>query len=147
MTIAEATGAALYDPENGGHIAFSPEGHPINNDVSAKVQDFVWNTIAEAFEYSNRHGDSIPVERSLFDFFQERVQQTNLTDEEKQLCLDTCKLWGAYVGDQVDKQSLRFFRLEECVDGSEYLYCKFVSQVLTSCIKATSSWHRHTSVF
>lgn len=121
MTIAEATGATLYDPEDGGHIAFSQAGHQLNSELNAKVQDFVWTTISEAFEYSNRHGDSIPAERSLFDFFSERVQQTSFSDEERQLCLDAAKFWGAYVGDQVDKQSLRFFRLEECVDGSRHL--------------------------
>jgi hypothetical protein len=79
----------------------------------------VWTTISEAFEYSNSHGESIPADKSLLDFVRERVQQTKFSDEEKDLCLDACKLWGAYVGDQADRQSLKFFRLEECVDGSK----------------------------
>lgn len=120
MNIAEATGTTMFDPEGGQHVAFAPDGQPIHDDINSKVQDFVWTTISEAFEYSNRHGDSIPAEKSLLDFFRERVQQTDFSAEEKSLCLDACKLWGTYVGDQVDRQSLRFFRLEECVDGSEY---------------------------
>ncbi|KAJ5514054.1 hypothetical protein N7463_003606 [Penicillium fimorum] len=121
MTIAEETGTVMYDPESGRHISYSRNGHPINDEVSAKVQNFVWTTIAEAFKYSNHHGESIPVERSLFDFFCDRVQKTTFSDEEKQLCLDACRIWGSYVGDQVDKQSLKFFRLEECVDGSNFV--------------------------
>lgn len=148
MTIAEETGTVMYDPEGGRHISYSRDGHPINDEVNAKVQEFVWTTIAEAFKYSNHHGESIPIETSLFDFFGERVQQTNFSDEEKQLCLDTCRLWGAYVGDQADKQSLKFFRLEECVDGSmclQQIIPSCISDLLTSSIKATSSWHLHTS--
>jgi len=146
MTIAEATGTAIYDPEGGEHVAFSREGHPIPDDVGAKVQDFVWTTISEAFEYSNRNGESIPVEKSLLDFFRERVQQTKLSDEEKDLCLDACKLWGAYVGDQADRQSLKFFRLEECVDGSKSFFVSSSIKSLTFS-KATSLWRLHTSAF
>ncbi|KAJ5795626.1 uncharacterized protein N7518_004166 [Penicillium psychrosexuale] len=130
MTIAEETGSVMYDPEGGAHISYSRDGHPINDEVSAKVQDFVWTTIAEAFKYSNHHGESIPVEQSLFDFFCDRVQQTKFSDEEKQLCLDACRLWGAYVGDQVDRQSLKFFRLEECVDGSNFIVASTYKRIL-----------------
>ncbi|KGO42112.1 Amine oxidase [Penicillium expansum] len=130
MTIAEETGTVMYDPEGGRHVSYSRDGHPINDEVAAQVQDFVWNTISEAFKYSNQHGESIPAETSLFDFFCERVQQTNFSDEEKQLCLDACRLWGAYVGDQADKQSLRFFRLEECVDGSNFIVASTYKRIL-----------------
>ncbi|KAJ5774040.1 hypothetical protein N7457_008936 [Penicillium paradoxum] len=139
MTIAEATGATLYDPEDGSHMAFSTEGHRIAPEVNAKVQDFVWTTIAEAFEYSNRHGDNIPAERSLFDFFSERIQQKDFSDEEKHLCLDACKFWGAYVGEQVDKQSLRFFRLEECVDGSNFVLASTYKPILEQVAKTATS--------
>ncbi|KAJ5163656.1 uncharacterized protein N7500_005486 [Penicillium coprophilum] len=135
MTIAEETETVMYDPEGGRHISYSRDGHPINDEVSAKVQDFVWTTIAEAFKYSNQHGESIPVERSLFDFFCDRVQDTAFSDEEKQLCLDACRLWGTYVGDQVDKQSLKFFRLEECVDGSNFVVASTYKRILAHVAK------------
>ena len=81
----------------------------------------MWTTISEAFEYSNRHKDTIPAELSLLDFFREKVERTNFTDLEKKLCLEHCKLWGAYIGETVSRQSLKFFCLEECIDGSEFL--------------------------
>lgn len=117
MVIAEATETIAQDPE-GENIAISPDGNLIPEKIATKIAEFVWVTIGEAFEYSNQHGGSIPPERSLFDFFCERVQQTQFSDAEKELCLDACKLWGAYVGDPIEKQSLKFFRLEECIDGS-----------------------------
>ncbi|EKV06984.1 Flavin containing amine oxidase, putative [Penicillium digitatum] len=136
MTIADETGTVMYDPEGGRHVSYSRDGHPLNDDVGAKVQEFVWTTIAEAFQHSNLHGESIPAETSLFDFFRERVQQTNFSDEETQLCLDACRLWGTYVGDQVDKQSLKFFRLEECVDGSNFIVASTYKRILEHVAKA-----------
>lgn len=117
MTIAEATKTITYDPQ-GGMLTFSREGLPLSEDVATRVSEFVWSTISEAFEYSNTHAETIPPERSLYNFFEEKVEQAQLSSQEKQLVLDGCKLWGAYVGDSIERQSLKFFRLEECVDGS-----------------------------
>ncbi|CAG7960648.1 unnamed protein product [Penicillium olsonii] len=130
MNIAEATEAAMFDPDEGGHIAFAPDGQRVPEDVNAQVQDFVWTTISEAFKYSNEHGGKITAEKSLLDFFRDRVQQTDFSDEVRRLCLDACKLWGTYVGDQVDRQSLRFFRLEECVDGSNFVVASTYKRIL-----------------
>lgn len=108
-----------YDPE-GGNIAISRDGHVIGDELATKASEFMWTTIEQAFEYSNSHGESISPDRSLYDFFQEKVEQSGFSSEEKQLCLDACQLWGAYVGDPVQRQSLKFFRLEECIDGSMF---------------------------
>ena len=119
MSIAKETQTLAFDPE-GAFLAYSRDGQIISQDVAAKISGFVWKTIDEAFQYSNSHGESIPSERSLFDFFKEKIQQSSFSSAEKELCLDACKLWGAYVGDPIERQSLKFFRLEECVDGSEF---------------------------
>lgn len=113
-----------HDPE-GRNIAISRDGHVIDETLTTKVSEFMWSTIEQAFEYSNSHGESIPPERSLFDFFQEKVEKTDFSKEEKQLCLDGCQLWGAYVGDSIQRQSLKFFCLEECIDGSMYCLLLF----------------------
>lgn len=135
----------MYDPEGGDHVTFSQDGQPVHDDINSKVQEFVWTTISEAFEYSNRLGESIPAQQSLLDFFRERVQQSDFSEEEQSLCLDACKLWGAYVGDQVDRQSLKFFRLEECVGGSKFPISS--SAAILILVKATLSWHLHISAF
>lgn len=108
-----------HDPE-GRNISISRDGELVNEEKATKASEFVWTIIEEAFEYSNQHGDSIPPERSLYDFIQEKLEATDFSLEQKYLCLDSCKLWGAYVGDPIEKQSLRFFRLEECIDGSMF---------------------------
>lgn len=133
MSIAEATKTSTHDPE-GGNILLSRDGALVDADLATKASEFMWTTIEQAFEYSNKHGESIPADRSLFDFFQEKVQQTGLSPAEQALYLDVCKLWGAYVGDPIERQSLKFFRMEECIDGSMYLLSGLMaSLVLISC--------------
>ncbi|OQD81285.1 hypothetical protein PENANT_c028G03640 [Penicillium antarcticum] len=148
MDIAKATGTIVHDPE-GGNIKFSREGQLIDETVTSKVEGFVWTTISEAFEYSNRHGDSIPAEKSLFDFFGERVGQSDLSDTEKELALDASKLWGAYVGEPIEGQSLRFFRLEECVDGSNFVVASTYRRILehvSKNAKANANIHLNSPV-
>lgn len=116
MSMAQMTQTATFDPE-GGNFLVSREGKYINEGLGTKISEFVWATIAQAFTYSNEHGENIPAEKSLYDFFQMKLQVTSFSKEEQQLVLDTCKLWGAYVGEPISRQSLRFFRLEECIDG------------------------------
>lgn len=115
--IAELTKTTIEDFE-GNQVFISMDGRPINDKTATKISEFVWTTIDEAFKYSNAYKDTIPLGRSLFDFFLDKVEKTDFTPEEKKWCIETCRLWGAYVGDPIEKQSLKFFCLEECIDGS-----------------------------
>lgn len=141
MSIAEATQTVAHDPE-GRNISISCDGQLVNEERATKSAEFVWTTIEQAFEYSNQHGDSIPSEQSLFDFIQEKLEKTDFSDEDKILCLDSCKLWGAYVGDPIERQSLRFFRLEECIDGSMLLLALLVTQSCVPMIMALEDFPR-----
>ncbi|RHZ65743.1 hypothetical protein CDV55_107436 [Aspergillus turcosus] len=133
--VAEVTGTTIEDFE-GEQIIFSRDGELIDEATSAKISEFLWSTIDEAFEYSNAHKDSIPPDRSLLDFFKERVSKTDLSPEEKQLCIDTCKMWGAYVGDSIERQSLKFFCLEECIDGNNFFIASTYKKILDYVSKA-----------
>ncbi|KAJ5137338.1 Amine oxidase [Penicillium atrosanguineum] len=138
MDIAEATKTIFHEPEGSNMIA-SREGHFFSEEIANKVSEFVWTTIGEAFEYSNAHADSISPEKSLLDFFMEKVQQTGFSEEDKKMCLDACKLWGAYVGDKIDRQSLKFFSLEECIDGTNYFVAGTYKHILAHVAKAAVS--------
>lgn len=115
IAIAEATKTTLQDFEL-GQFVFSKDGKLLDRETTTKLSDFLWTTIEDAFEYSNKHKDTIPSDRSLLDFFLEMIEGADFSPAEKEACIETCKLWGAYVGDSVERQSLKFFCLEECVD-------------------------------
>lgn len=123
MTIANSTNTTVQDFE-GGQVVYSKDGKLLDDEIATKLSDFMWTTIDDAFEYSNKYKDTIPPDRSLFDFFLEKIEATDFSPAEKDACLETCKLWGAYVGDPIDRQSLKFFCLEECVDESKLFLCR-----------------------
>ncbi|GIK01639.1 hypothetical protein Aspvir_005677 [Aspergillus viridinutans] len=133
--VAEVTGTTIEDFE-GEQIIFSRDGKLVDEVTSTKISEFLWSTIDEAFEYSNAHNDSIPPDQSLLDFFKERVSKTGLSPEEKALCIETCKLWGAYVGDSIERQSLKFFCLEECIDGNNFFIASTYKKILEYVSKA-----------
>ena len=96
----------------------SRTGQPLESRKATQTASFVWKTIDEAYEYSRRHGAGIAADRSLFDFIRERVVQQGLSVEDQTECLEFSRIWGSYVGDAVERQSLRFFWLEDCLDDS-----------------------------
>ncbi|KAE8145096.1 FAD/NAD(P)-binding domain-containing protein [Aspergillus avenaceus] len=127
--IAEATNTFLEDFE-GNQVVITTEGNRLDDGTSAKVAEFLWSTIDEAFQYSNAHKDTISPERSLFDFIQEKLAKSSLSPEEKKLCTETSRMWGAYVGDPIERQSLKFFCLEECIDGNNFFVASTYKAIL-----------------
>ena len=82
-----------------------------------KISDLTWGIIGNAFTYSNDHKASIPSEKSLMDFFKSEVQAKDLDDQTAKLVLQMAQIWGDFVGEPIEKQSLKFFWLEECIEG------------------------------
>ncbi|KAL2813926.1 FAD/NAD(P)-binding domain-containing protein [Aspergillus cavernicola] len=134
--IAEATGTGIQDFE-GTQVLFGFYGEVIGEQVAMKISEFLWTTIQEAFEYSNNQKEGIPADRSFLDFFRERLEErTGFSEEEKRLCVESCRLWGSYVGSPVERQSLRFFRLEECIDGNNYFVASTYKDILNHVSRA-----------
>jgi hypothetical protein len=53
----------------------------------------------------------------LKDFFLEKVPEKGINEDDQKLILQMGEVWGAFIGDPWDKQSLKYFWLEECLDG------------------------------
>ncbi|KAL6231032.1 hypothetical protein BDW75DRAFT_248213 [Aspergillus navahoensis] len=129
LDIAQATRTMLHEFE-GSQLVFGSDGKAVDERVAVKISEVLWTTIDEAFTYSNSHKDDIPAEKSLLDFIRERLQKTDLNEDEKQLCVDAARLWGCYVGDPIERQSLKFFSLEESIDGSNYFVASTYKDIL-----------------
>ncbi|KAI0595394.1 hypothetical protein F4775DRAFT_569526 [Biscogniauxia sp. FL1348] len=89
--------------------------------------DIMWDIISKAFAHSNKNCATISPDESLWDFFQKEVARkipdTKPDYEEKRkIIFQLAQSWGAYVGSHVFTQSLKYFWLEECIDG-ENLFC------------------------
>lgn len=86
----------------------------------AKVNEHnevMWGVIDDAFTYSKGKSSSIPQDRSLYDFFHTKLQEKNLPPASSEIVLQMARIWGDFVADPIEKQSLKYLWLEDCIDG------------------------------
>lgn len=112
MSLPDEPSPSVYD-ENGDMLEIQ---------TASKLSELVWGIIADAFKYSKEHHNSIPPEKSLLDFFKSEVNQKGLDERSSELVFQMAHMWGDFVGEPIEKQSLRFFWLEECIEGGQSLF-------------------------
>lgn len=88
------------------------------------MSDVLWGIIVQAFKHSAANTSTIDPKESLYDFFVKKVPEAFPTDSESQrkIILQMSEMWGAFVGSPVERQSLKFFWLEECIDGGVFSF-------------------------
>ena len=120
MQIARETKTTLHAWDEEQRVINS-DGEPLDAEEAEEFGRIMWDDglIAAAFQYSNEHSKTIPATRSLYDFFEEKSRDsfTELpaaeAERKRKTLLQTACMWGAYVGSPVQRQSLKFFWLEE----------------------------------
>ena len=118
LSLAEKTHDTTFSPpEDATPSLYDELGHLVNAQTAKKHSELVWEIISNAFRYSREQGPSIPPQSSLMDFFRSEVKEKRLDDASSKLVLQMARMWGDFVGEPVEKQSLRFFWLEECIEG------------------------------
>lgn len=89
----------------------------VDSQTSQEQTGKVWETIEEAYKYSRDNAGSIPSDRSLLDFFKMRFEEQNFDPAATKQMLQIARVWGDVVGEPIERQSLKFFWLEECLEG------------------------------
>ncbi|OJD16974.1 hypothetical protein AJ78_02908 [Emergomyces pasteurianus Ep9510] len=114
-------------------------GEPLSEKLIGKIWDFIWATVENAYEYSCLNKSNIPADKSLFDFIKERLEKSDFSEAEKEKCVELSKVWGSYIGSPIDRQSLRFFFLEESLEGTNLFvastYEKIINRVAAPALK------------
>ena len=118
MKLAEETNTTL-SLTGDTTCVYDPQGLPINKEKAAAGFDLVWNIISDAFKHSNENCANIAPNVSLKDFFREKLAERSLSHDDRNLVLQLAEMWGAFVGDSWERQSLKWFWLEECLDGGK----------------------------
>lgn len=92
--------------------------------------------IDAATKLSTDHFDSIDPQRSLYDFFEEKVEalftneRPDVAKRKRETLLLVASTWGAWVGSPVQRQSLRNFYLEDWIDGENVFVAETYSKIL-----------------
>ncbi|KAI1345052.1 FAD/NAD(P)-binding domain-containing protein [Xylariaceae sp. FL0016] len=116
----------------------SETGQLLSPKDGAFYSDMMWDIIGAAFSYSNQHSADIDPQESLWQFFEREVsrrvpQDSSDSDRRQKILYQLAETWGAFVGSHVRKQSLKFFWLEECIEG-ENLLCEDTYQKILGAI-------------
>jgi len=100
-------------------LVYNEHGSLTDPHKTADLFDLIWSIVSEAFKFSNERCSIIPSSTSLKDFFVEKLVQQELNVDKQTLVLQLAEMWGSYTGDPLEKQSLRYMWLEECLDGGK----------------------------
>jgi hypothetical protein len=129
LDLAEKTSTAVVSPNDTSFVV-KDSGLPMPQEEAVNDATVMWDIIEDAFKHSNEQSSEIPKEESLWDFFQvkvsEKIPQTSENfQERRKTVLQMSEVWGAYIGNSIQKQSLKFFFLEECIDGGKWTVDSF----------------------
>lgn len=111
-------------------------GQYLSDKEAAEYTELVWSIIEQAMKHSNAESATIDPEKSLYNYFEEAVQKlfTNDSEDEakrkRETILQMSEMWGAFVGSQIQRQSLKFFWMEECIDGENLFVAGTYKKVL-----------------
>ncbi|CAA9961353.1 amine oxidase [Pyrenophora teres f. maculata] len=120
---------------DGRQSVFDSLGNHMPDEDAAKNTEHVWSIIEKAMKHSNEESANIPAEKSLYNYFEEQVEKMfpDQSDEAKQkqrTILQMAEMWGAFVGSPIQTQSLKFFWLEECIDGENLFVASTYEKIL-----------------
>ena len=122
MQLAKETNTPLHLwKEN--TIILSADGDILDAEQANLTLKRVWKILEDAIEHSKVNHEILSPQLSLFDEFvavtTRQLESREITSYERDLVLEMAQMWGAYVGDSVDRQSFKFFFLEDCIGGGE----------------------------
>ncbi|KAJ2898146.1 flavin containing amine oxidoreductase [Zalerion maritima] len=137
--IAKQTGTITSSWGHNPHI-FDEDGKLFDAKEAAQLSDIMWDIVLKAFQFSNKNCAATDSKESLYDFFvsNSEIVIPNATTPEGQeevlrkrkILLQMCEMWGAFVGEAIFSQSLKFFWLEECLEGENLLCAGTYSKIL-----------------
>ena len=137
LELARKTGTEVHSwsPKT---LIVDTNGILLDNNSADRALQTVWKILEEALEYSKSESEQIDNTKSLYDFFEDQCERALrdrvMSKEEADVVLRMSEMWGAYVGVRVQRQSLKYFFLEDCIsEGWLSLVCAG---------EVTELWHR-----
>ncbi|OTB08971.1 hypothetical protein M426DRAFT_7003 [Hypoxylon sp. CI-4A] len=134
LDLAKATNTTVGNWEEKCTI-FDEDGKQISLSDAVAHSTALWDIISDAFKYSNKYSATISPDESLWDFFQKEVPQ-RIPDSDpefkkkRNLVYQLADQWGAFVGSHIFTQSLKFFWLEECIEGENLFVADTYEKIL-----------------
>lgn len=130
MKLAERTGTVVIEPEESGAL-YDTQGRRRSDAEAGDLSARIWGMVVDAFKHSDAHSATIDPQKSLYQYFQQVLDKDPSMDQKKRDdLLYEAQMWGPFVGDKVETQSLKFFFLEECIDGENVFVASTYQKIL-----------------
>lgn len=124
VELAKETGTPLHRWKE-STLLVDGEGHLVASFEANKALKQVWAILEAAIEHSTNGNEDIHYSENLYSFFESwcdrALQAGDMNRQEVELVLGMSQMWGAYVGDSVELQSLKYFYLEDCIEGGRHM--------------------------
>ena len=124
VEMAKQTGTPLHHWKE-STLLVDEEGNLVASLEANKALNRVWEILEAAIEHSTNNSPKIDYSASLYSFFRDWCEQAvrsgDMSEQEAKLVLGMSQMWGAYVGDHVELQSLKYFFLEDCIAGGRHM--------------------------
>ncbi|KAI5467195.1 hypothetical protein BGZ63DRAFT_346411 [Mariannaea sp. PMI_226] len=139
LDLAKQTNTAVGSWDSRSYV-YDEFGRPFEVNEGEANATLMWDIVQDAFKHSNKASVEIGSGESLHDFFlqkvAERVPSTEEGYEEKRkVIMQMSETWGAWVGSPSSRQSLKFFWLEECIEGENLLCAGTYKDILDTIAK------------
>lgn len=147
--LAEKTQTVVMAPEEEGAL-FDSDGLRRPDSEARALSAEIWAAIVDAFRYSDQHSAEIDPQTSLFEYIQARIDDGTEANEgvatrlklDRRDLLREAEMWGPFIGDPVQRQSLKFFWLEECIDGENVFVASTYRDILAEVARLAFDEHR-----
>jgi hypothetical protein len=121
LDLAKQTKTAIGSWDGKPYV-YDEDGELLPVDDGEDYSAIMWDIILDAFKHSEKHCQDISPEESLLDFFHARIDDVvpetrPRYQRTREIVMHMAELWGAFVGSPISRQSLKFFWLEECLEG------------------------------
>ncbi|KEF58422.1 uncharacterized protein A1O9_06348 [Exophiala aquamarina CBS 119918] len=127
LTLAEKTHTAVLEPEEDSAL-FGSDGLRRPEAEAKALSAKIWGLIADAFKYSDENW--LDPQMSLFDYIKARLDEDDKLETRNRVnrlkldrrdLLRHAEMWGPFIGDPIQTQSMRFFWLEQCIEGENVI--------------------------
>ena len=122
LTLAESLGNVLYEPPGDEDVqspVYGASGELLDLDTVSRCSAIAWESIDQAMRYSGAEGASISPNASLADFLQGSMKLRGYEPAQVRLIMSLADMWSNIVGEPMEKQSLRYLWLEQCIEGGK----------------------------
>ncbi|KAH7305776.1 hypothetical protein B0I35DRAFT_443266 [Stachybotrys elegans] len=142
LRIATQTSTPLHR-WNDKQLIFDSHGQPIDENISDRLSTILWDVIEEAFSFSSAAGEEgnpdIDANMSLHDYIKLKAVEKLPSEDERAMLLRMSEMFGAYIGEPIHRQSLKFAWMEECCGGDELFVESNYSSILEAVAKPALS--------